>query len=237
MEEKNKQNFVVDVIIPAFNEENSIGNVVKDIPAKLVRNIIVCDNNSTDNTAKVATEAGAVVVPAPRQGYGSACLAGMDYIRNMSENNHPDIIVFMDADHSDYGEEMPMLISPLVYDNYDMVIGSRALGVAEKGAMSPQQIFGNWLATTLIKMIYGFEFSDLGPYRALKWDSLESLNMKDPDYGWTVEMQVKAVKQKLKCKEIPVNYRKRIGVSKISGTIKGTLKAGHKILWTIFKLL
>ena len=209
--------------------------VLDDIPSELVREVIVCNNNSTDNTKSVAISKGARVVDAMEKGYGSACLKGMDYIASKEEA--PDIVVFLDGDYSDHPEQMTLLVEPIIQKGYDMVIGSRALGKMEEGSMQPQQIFGNWLATTLIKAFYRVEFTDLGPFRALKYSSLLDLKMEDKDFGWTVEMQVKAAKMKMKSMEIPVNYRKRIGVSKISGTIKGTILAGHKILWTIFKLL
>ncbi|MBT8221074.1 MAG: glycosyltransferase family 2 protein [Bacteroidia bacterium] len=226
---------VIDVIIPAYNEESSIGKVVLDIPKELVRDIIVCNNNSTDQTRQNAQMAGAHVVDQPIPGYGNACLKGMEYI--CEKKDKPDIVVFIDGDYSDHPEEMPNLIHPIIESDYDLVIGSRALGNLEKGAMMPQQIFGNWLATTLIRLFYRYEFTDLGPFRAIKYSKLLEIDMQDRDFGWTVEMQVKAAKNKLKCTEVPVNYRKRIGISKVSGTIKGTFLAGHKILWTIFKLL
>lgn len=226
---------IIDIIIPAYNEEKSIGHVIEDIPRMLVRNILVCNNNSTDNTAQVASDKGATVVDAPVKGYGSACLAGMNHIANLPQK--PDIVIFIDGDYSDYPEEIPDLIYPIMEKGMDMVIGSRATGNLEKGAMTPQQIFGNWLATNLIKLFYKYEFTDLGPFRAIKYESLLALQMEDPDFGWTVEMQVKAAKQGMACTEIPVKYRKRIGKSKVSGTVKGTILAGHKILWTIFKLL
>ena len=226
---------IIDVIIPAYNEESSIGHVIHDIPKNLVRDIIVCNNNSSDDTANVAQQAGAVVVDQPVPGYGNACLKGMEYVRQ--KDVHPDIVVFLDGDYSDHPEEMEYLIKPIVEDDQDLVIGSRALGAMENGAMMPQQIFGNWLATTLIRLFYKYEFTDLGPFRAIAYPKLLELNMQDRDFGWTVEMQVKAAKLKLKCIEVPVTYRKRIGVSKVSGTIRGTILAGHKILWTIFKLL
>jgi len=225
----------IDVIIPAYNEEKSIGSVINDIPSDLVREVIVCNNNSTDNTRDVAIEYGAFVLDENRKGYGSACLKGMDYIAQ--KDIKPDIVVFLDGDYSDHPDEMPALIQPILEQDMDMVIGSRALGTLERGAMQPQQIFGNWLATNLIRLLYGYEFTDLGPFRAINYESLLSLEMADPDFGWTVEMQVKAAKQKMKCTEVPVKYRRRIGVSKVSGTLKGTVLAGHKILWTIFKLL
>lgn len=228
---------VIDVIIPAYNEEQSIGLVVRDIPKSLVREIIVCNNASKDRTAEVATEAGATVVFQPQPGYGSACLKGMEHIASRPKEEQPDIVVFLDGDHSDYAEEMVDVVRPIIEEDYDMVIGSRALGDLEKGAMQPQQIFGNWLATNLIRLFYKYDFTDLGPFRAIKYDKLLAIKMEDPDFGWTVEMQVKAAKMKLRCTEIPVRYRIRIGVSKVSGTIRGTILAGHKILWTIFKLL
>lgn len=228
---------VIDVIIPAFNEERSIGLVLADIPSALVREVIVCNNASTDRTAAVAREHGATVVDQPRKGYGSACLKGIDYLLHKPVNEHPQIIVFLDGDYSDHPDEMPALIRPIVEEGYDLCIGSRALGAMDKGAMMPQQIFGNWLATNLIKLFYGYQFTDLGPFRAIRFDKLLELDMQDKDFGWTVEMQVKAAKKKYKCIEAPARYRKRVGVSKVSGTIRGTILAGYKILWTIFKLL
>lgn len=200
-----------------------------------MRDVYVCDNASHDNTAKAALNQGAKVVYEGRSGYGYACLRGISEIaRNPAP---PDIVVFLDGDYSDYPEEMSQLVDPIIHEGFDLVIGSRATGNLEKGAMTPQQIFGNWLATNLIRMLYGYDFTDLGPFRAISWDKLRELDMKDTTYGWTVEMQVKAAKLKMKTKEIPVKYRKRIGKSKISGTVKGTILAGHKILWTIFKLM
>ncbi len=228
---------IIDVIIPAYNEEKSIGNVLKDIPKELVRDIIVCNNASTDNTKAVAIANGAIVVDQPEKGYGNACLKGIGYIKEKATEEQPDIVVFLDGDYSDHPEEMPKLIQPITEDGMDMVIGSRSMGTLEKGAMMPQQIFGNWLATTLIKFFYNYQFTDLGPFRAITWKQLMAIDMQDRDFGWTVEMQVKAAKFGLKCTEVPMTYRKRIGVSKVSGTIRGTILAGHKILWTIFKLL
>lgn len=226
---------IVDIIIPAYNEEKSIPKVIKDIPKHVVRNIYVCDNNSTDGTAAAARNAGALVVFEGEKGYGAACLAGMKEI----EKNEfpPDVVVFIDGDYSDYPEQIIDLLKPISNDDAYLVIGSRALGNLEKGSMTIPQIFGNWLATNLIKLIYKYEFTDLGPFRAIKWEKLIALDMQDRDFGWTVEMQVKAAKLGYKCVEVPVNYRKRIGKSKVSGTIKGTFLAGHKILWTIFKLI
>jgi glycosyltransferase involved in cell wall biosynthesis len=226
---------IIDVIIPAFNEENSVGNVVNDIPPAIVREIIVINNNSTDKTAINAKAAGATVLEEQNMGYGNACLKGMAHVAQ--KEKQPDIIVFLDADYSDYPEEIVEVIKPIVEQNMDMVIGSRALGNLEKGAMTPQQIFGNWLATFLLKLFYGVKYTDLGPFRAIKYDSLMALGMKDKTYGWTVEMQVKAAKQKMNTCEVPVNYRVRIGFSKVSGTVKGTIGAGYKIITTIFKYL
>ncbi len=228
-------NSIIDVIIPAFNEEQSVGKVIAEIPAGLVREIIVCNNNSTDNTEQVARDAGATVLLAEKKGYGYACLIGMKHIA--AKEIKPDIVVFIDGDYSDYPSEMPHVISPILERNADLVIGSRALGDLQPGSMTPQQIFGNWLATNLIKLFYKVTFTDLGPFRAVKYDKLLEIDMKDEDFGWTVEMQVKAAKLKMRCEEVAVNYRKRIGKSKVSGTVKGTILAGHKILWTIFKLL
>ena len=228
---------IVDVVIPAYNEEQSIALVVGELPARQVREIIVCNNNSRDRTREVALNAGATVVDERKAGYGSACLRGLRHVAARPAEELPDIVVFIDGDHSDYPEQLPELLRPIVEDGMDLVIGSRALGDLEAGSMQPAQIFGNWLATTLIKLIYGYEFTDLGPFRAIRYSSLVALEMEDPDFGWTVEMQVKAAKAGLKCTEVPVRYRKRIGKSKISGTVKGTILAGHKILWTIFKLI
>ena len=226
---------IIDVIIPAFNEEKSISSVIGDIPSGLVREVVVCNNNSTDRTKANALKSGAFVVDEPKKGYGAACLKGMAHIAE--KEIKPDVVVFLDGDYSDHPEEMHELLKPISDEDYDMVIGSRALGELERGSMQIQQIFGNWLATSLIKLIYGYHFTDLGPFRAIKYQSLLDLEMADKDFGWTVEMQVKAAKMKMKCTEVPVSYRRRIGVSKVSGTVKGTILAGHKILWTIFKLI
>lgn len=233
----NHQDLNVQVIIPAFNEADSIDKVVGDIPEELVKDIIVVSNGSTDDTEKRAAAAGATVLREEQKGYGFACLKGLAYIAAKEKEEQPDVVVFLDGDYSDYPEEISLLLEPIVKEDYDMVIGSRALGSREKGSMQPQQIFGNWLATSLIKLFYKVEFSDLGPFRAIKYDKLLEIDMQDTTFGWTVEMQVKAAKLHMKCTEVAVNYRQRIGVSKITGTIKGTILAGYKILWTIFKLL
>ncbi len=223
---------VIKVIIPAYNEQDSIGSVVKDIP-KIVDEIIVISNNSTDNTEINAKNAGATVLSETRKGYGYACLKGMDYIAKLDIK--PDIIVFLDGDYSDYPEQLTEIVSPIINQNKDFVVGARVKELRENGAMTPQQVFGNWLATFLMKLFFGAKFSDLGPFRAIKYDKLLALNMEDKTYGWTVEMQLKVLKQKMTYKEIPVKYRNRIGVSKVSGTVKGTIFAGVKILGWIFK--
>ncbi|MEM9886736.1 MAG: glycosyltransferase family 2 protein [Bacteroidota bacterium] len=232
-----REETVIDVIIPAYNEEQSIAYVLDEIPKDWVRDVLVCNNASTDNTASVARAHGAKVLQQPLKGYGNACLKGIEYLKNRKEEEYPDIVVFLDGDYSDYPEELPDLVRPILEQNMDMVIGSRALGDLQAGAMQPQQIFGNWLATNLIRLIYDYHFTDLGPFRAIRFDRLLDLKMEDTNFGWTVEMQVKAAKQGLRCTEIPVKYRKRVGVSKVSGTVKGTFMAGYKILWTIFKLI
>ena len=228
---------LIHVIIPAYNEEKSIARVIGDIPASLVTEIIVVDNNSQDDTFGAAARAGATVISELRQGYGQACLTGIAYCLAKPATQIPDVLVFLDGDYSDYPEQMPLLVQPILDDRADLVIGSRALGRREKGAMLPQQIFGNWLATTLLWILYRARFTDLGPFRAIKTGHLVALHMQDRTYGWTVEMQLKAAKHKLRWVEVPVNYRKRIGFSKISGTLKGTLLAGYKIILTIFRYL
>ncbi|EAY28984.1 glycosyltransferase family 2 protein [Microscilla marina] len=228
-----KSNIIV--IIPAYNEEASIAKVIADIPKGLAEEVIVVNNNSTDRTAEMAQAAGATVLNQRQQGYGAACLKGIAYARE--KKMPPEIVVFIDGDYSDFPQQMPDVLAPIIEQDIDMVIGSRALGQRQKGAMMPQQIFGNWLATRLIRLFYGMRFTDLGPFRAIKFHKLLAIGMKDEDYGWTVEMQLKAAKYKLKVTEVPVDYKKRIGVSKVSGTIKGTFMAGYKILWTIFRYL
>ncbi len=228
---------IIKVIIPAFNEQDSIANVIHDIPS-IVDEIIVISNNSTDNTEENAKNAGATVLQENRKGYGFACLKGMDYIASTSlkdPNKKPDIIVFLDGDYSDYPEQLTEIVAPIINDNIDFVIGARVKRLREAGSMTPQQIFGNWLATFLMKLFFGAKFTDLGPFRAIKYDKLVALNMEDKTYGWTVEMQLKALKQKLTYVEIPMKYRNRIGVSKVSGTVKGSVMAGVKILGWIFK--
>ena len=218
----------IAVVIPACDEEEAIGKVLQDIP-DLAQQVIVVDNGSSDQTAEVARCLGAHVVVEPHRGYGQACLAGI------AQLDCPDIVVFLDGDYSDYPEDMPALVSPIVTDSADMVIGSRVLGQREKGALLPQARFGNWLATLLIRLLFGVTFTDLGPFRALRYDALRRLEMQDRNFGWTAEMQVKAARLGLRSAEVPVRYRRRIGTSKITGTLSGTLRAGYKILWTIFR--
>ena len=225
----------VVIIIPAYNEENSIQKVIRDIPRHLVSEIVVVNNNSSDATEINALEAGATVLIEREKGYGAACLKGIGYVAGKIDK--PGIIVFIDADYSDHPEQLPELIRPIAENNFDMVIGSRALGNRSKGSMTPQQLVGNKLATTLIRWFYKVHYTDLGPFRAIRYSSLIRMDMKDRNYGWTVEMQLKAAKQKMKVCEIPVDYRERIGFSKISGTFKGTLGAGYKIITTIFRYL
>lgn len=226
----NKQ--AITVIIPAYNEQDSIANVINDIPT-IVDEVIVVSNNSTDNTELNANNAGATVLTENRKGYGYACLKGMEYVAK--QENKPDIIVFLDGDYSDYPEQLTEIVSPIINNNLDFVIGSRVKELREQGSMTPQQIFGNWLATTLMKLFFNAKFTDLGPFRAIKYNKLLDLKMEDKTYGWTVEMQLKALKQQLSYTEIPVKYRNRIGVSKVSGTVKGSILAGVKILGWIFK--
>lgn len=224
---------IIDVVIPAFNEEESIAHVLGDIDRALVRNVVVVSNNSTDGTAAVAEKSGATVLRESQQGYGAACLKGISYVNQLSPK--ADVLVFMDADYSDHPEQLEKLVEPISKRGVDFVIGSRALGNKEKGAMMPQQIFGNWLATRMIKILYGVRFTDLGPFRAIKLEKLNELGMIDTNFGWTVEMQVKAAQQNLTFEEVPVKYRRRIGVSKVTGTLKGSVLAGYKIIWTILK--
>ncbi len=221
----------IAVIIPAYNEAPSIAKVVNAIPKEINALVIVVNNGSTDHTVEEAENAGAIVLNEPRKGYGWACLKGIDY----ANEQHVAILVFMDGDFSDHPNEMIHLIAPIESGKMDFVLGSRVLGERERGSLTPQQVFGNWLATRMIRIFYGAKFSDLGPFRAIHADALKSLNMSDKTYGWTIEMQIKAAKKKLRFSEIPVSYRKRIGVSKVSGTVKGTVLAGIKIIWAVFK--
>lgn len=218
------------VVIPALDEEASIGRVLDDLPWSRLADVVVADNGSTDGTARVAAEHGARVVPAAPRGYGAACLAALAALEPV------DVVVFMDADHSDHAEELDELVAPILAGRADLVIGSRALGRCEPGAMLPQQRLGNAIATRLIRLVFGHAYTDLGPFRAIRREALDALGMVDRTYGWTVEMQVRALQEGLTVTEVPVSYRKRIGRSKIAGTVKGTVLAGHKIITTIFAL-
>jgi len=223
---------IIKVVIPAFNEQEAIVKVLEEIP-DLVSEVIVVDNNSTDLTAINSKNAGATVLFEQKKGYGYACLKGLDYIQN--QEIKPDIIVFLDGDYSDYPKELLKIIDPIINDNVDLVIGARVKELREMGSMTPQQVFGNWLACFLMKLFFKAKFTDLGPFRAIKYDKLLELSMQDKTYGWTVEMQLKALKKDFSYIEIPVRYKNRIGVSKVSGTVKGTVMAGIKIIGWIFK--
>ncbi len=222
----------IKVIIPAFNEADSIANVINELP-KTVSEIIVVNNNSNDKTVENAQNAGATVLTENSKGYGHACLKGMDYIAKQKEK--PDIVVFIDGDYSDYPEELTKLVTPIIKNECDFVIGARVKRLREDGSMTPQQVFGNWLATFLMKIFFRATFTDLGPFRAIRYDKLLALDMEDKTYGWTVEMQLKVLKKKITYTEIPVRYKRRIGISKVSGTVKGSIFAGIKILSWIFK--
>ncbi len=222
----------IKVIIPAFNEEDSIGKVIAEIPS-IVSEIIVVDNNSTDTTAEVAKKARATVLFQPNAGYGNACLKGMEYISE--ENLKPDIVVFLDGDYSDYPEELTKIIAPIIENDTDFVVGARVKELRETGSMTFPQRFGNELATKLMSLFFNSTFTDLGPFRAIKYEKLLQLNMQDKTYGWTVEMQLKVLKKNFTYTEVPVKYKNRIGVSKVSGTVKGAIFAGVKILSWIFK--
>ena len=219
------------VIIPVLNEEDSIGLVLSHIPEGLATAVIVVDNGSTDRTVDIAEEAGAVVVREPRRGYGSACLRGMAE----AARYNPDVIVFLDGDYSDYPEEMADLVRPIAEEGCDMVIGSRMLGHRAPGSMPIQSLIGNILVPRIVQCLYGHRYTDLGPFRAIRYDSLLDLEMADKDFGWTVEMQIKAAQKKYRTLDVPVRYRKRVGVSKITGTLSGAVRAGVKILWVTFR--
>ena len=222
----------IKVIIPAFNEEKSIVKVIAEIP-DLVEEIVVVNNNSTDQTVQVSTKAGATVLTEKSKGYGYACLKGIDYLSQKDKT--PEILVFLDGDFSDFPQELTKVIQPILDDKADFVVGVRVKDLRESGSLTPQQVFGNWLACFLMKILYQSSFTDLGPFRAIRWDTLENLKMSDKTYGWTIEMQLKVLRQKISYQEVPVSYKKRIGVSKVSGTVKGTIFAGVKIIGWIFK--
>ncbi|MCB0503469.1 MAG: glycosyltransferase family 2 protein [Bacteroidetes bacterium] len=230
-----KQTPEIFVIIPAFDEERSIDKVIRQLPLSILTEVIVVNNNSKDNTVEVARNAGATVLDEPEQGYGAACLKGIAYVNEKVAVKDNAIIVFIDGDFSDYPEQLPKVIAPILTSKMDMVIGSRRLGKAESGSLTPQQVFGNWLAITLIKWIYKFQYTDLGPFRAIGLQQLNDLNMQDRNYGWTVEMQLKALQKQMNITEVAVDYKRRIGHSKVSGTVKGSLMAGYKIIAIIIK--
>ncbi|MGB1448540.1 MAG: glycosyltransferase family 2 protein [Flavobacteriaceae bacterium] len=223
---------IIKVIIPAFNEEASIGKVIAEVPS-IVEEIVVVNNHSTDATARVASMAGATVLLEEKKGYGHACLKGIDYLSTAGKT--PDILVFLDGDYSDYPEELTTVIQPIVDGKADFVVGARVKSLREKGSLTPQQVVGNGLACFLMRVLYGSRFTDLGPFRAIKWETLERLKMKDKTYGWTVEMQLKILRYQIAYEEVWVSYKRRIGVSKVSGTVKGTIFAGVKIIGWIFK--
>jgi len=226
----------VAVLIPALDEEPALPGVLASIPRGgpgwRVGRVLVVDNGSRDRTAAVARAAGATVVAEPRRGYGAACLAGLAHLRRRP----PDVVAFLDADQSDDPEGLPLLLAPIVAGKADLVIGSRVLGEREPGSLTPPQAFGNRVAAALLHLLFGLRATDLGPFRAIRWPALESLGMRDRDYGWTVEMQARAARAGLEVIEIPVPYRRRLGRSKISGTVRGVLGAGWKILFTIARV-
>lgn len=223
----------IAAIIPAFNEEKSIAKVIDSIPGNYIEEIIVVNNNSQDRTARKAEEAGATVLYEAYQGYGAACLNAVRYL----DGKGFDIVVFLDGDYSDFPEEVGLLLNPIIKQGCDFVLGSRVLGKREKGALPLQSRIGSIIAGNLIRLFWKFRYTDLGPFRAIKYEKLVSLDMRDRWYGWTVEMQIKALKKNLRIKEIPVSYRKRIGRSKVTGTLKGSVMAGIIILKTIFSEL
>ena len=224
---------VTAVVIPARNEEGSLGLVLHDLPSVGV--VIVANNGSTDETANVASEAGCVVVDEPVPGYGQACLAALSRLEDIAEHESIEYVAFVDGDYSDHVHLLPNLLQPIVEGDADFVLGSRMLGTREPGAMPPQATWGNRLACFLMKLFWKTDYTDLGPFRVIRYSDLKRLEMADTNFGWTVEMQVKAATRGLRSQELPVPYRRRVGVSKISGTVSGTVRAGYKILFTIGK--
>lgn len=219
-------------IIPVFNEEESLPLVLRELPS--VGRVIVVDNGSSDRSGALARQCGAVVICEPRRGYGSACLAGIAAVQSEALSTEaPEVVVFLDGDYSDHPDQLPELVEPILAGEVDFVVGSRMRGDREPGALLPQALFGNRLACFLMWLFWGAKFTDLGPFRAISWEALQRLDMSDQNFGWTVEMQIKATIATLRIREIPVRYRRRIGISKISGTISGTMRAGYKILYTI----
>lgn len=230
----------VAVVIPAFNEARAIGSVVGDLPEAVdgvpVGDVVVVNNASTDETEANARAAGATVIREDRRGYGYACLAGLDYLR-CRDAGSPLVVVFLDGDYSDHPDELPSLVRPILRGDADFVLGSRmlgrAMGRAEPGALLPQALVGNRIACAVLRAVWGVRCTDLGPFRAIRWADLERLGMKDRTFGWTIEMQIRAAEAGLRLAEVPVSYRRRVGVSKITGTVSGTLRASTKILWTL----
>lgn len=225
----------VYVVIPALDEEGSVGRVLGDLPWEMLREVVVVDNGSRDRTAEEARRGGATVLREPERGYGAACLRGLAHLRETRRPAPEDVVVFLDADYSDHPEELPQVAGPVLAGEADVAIGARTAAKREPGAMLPQALFGNWLATRLIALFWGRRYTDLGPFRAASWGALEKVGMRDRNYGWTVELQIAALVHRLRVTEVPVSYRRRIGVSKVTGTVRGTVGAGAKILRLVLR--
>lgn len=219
----------IDVVIPALNEEEALPRVLREIPRPPVRRIVVADNGSTDATSEAARRNGAEVVVEPERGYGAACLRALSHLAS----DPPDVVVFLDGDYSDHPAELPLLVEPISSNRAELVIGSRVRGRRSRDALSIQQQVGNSIACHALRILYGVTYTDLGPFRAIRWETLQALRMRDRNFGWTVEMQIKAAQRRVRAIEVPVSYRPRIGVSKVSGTLRGSLGAGVKILWLL----